>query len=82
MLDVKVLGTGCPRCQHLEDEARAALTAAGIPFRLAKVTDLELILHYQVLGLPALVIDETVISAGRIPGREQIVALARQTKHA
>ncbi len=78
MLQVKVLGTGCPRCQHLEDETRAALTAAGISFELAKVTDLEKILHYQVLGLPALVMDDRVVSAGKIPGREQIVTFARQ----
>lgn len=76
VLHVKVLGVGCPRCQHLENQTRLSLTKAGIPFELAKVSDLESILHYRVLGLPALVMEETVVSAGNIPRPEQIVAFA------
>ncbi len=76
MLHVKVLGVGCPRCQYLENQTRTALTGAGIAFELAKVTDLEEILNYQVHGLPALVLNNVVVAAGKIPRPEEIVALA------
>jgi small redox-active disulfide protein 2 len=79
MLHVKVLGSGCPNCQRLESETRAALNDAGIPFELAKVTDYAAIAGYGVLSTPALVMEEQVVSAGRIPARSKIVELARQT---
>jgi|AMZC01.1.fsa_nt_AMZC01003320.1_2 small redox-active disulfide protein 2 len=80
MLTVKILGTGCPNCRRLEAETRAALDAAQppIPYELVKVTDFMDIVSYGVLATPALVINETVVSAGRIPRPEQIVHWARQ----
>lgn len=78
MLTVKVLGSGCPNCQRLETETRAALDAAGMVYDLAKVTDYADIAAYGVMSTPALVINEQVVSSGRIPSRSQIVALANQ----
>lgn len=78
MVHVKVLGSGCPNCQRLEAETRAALTDAGVPFELEKVTDYAAIASYGVLATPALVMEEHVVSAGRIPARSKIVELARQ----
>ena len=78
MLHVKVLGSGCPNCKKLETETRAALDEAHIPFELTKVTDFADIAGYGVLSTPALVIDEKVVSAGRIPSRSRIVELAQQ----
>ncbi len=78
MLYVKVLGSGCPNCKKLETETRAALDEAHIPFELTKVTDFADIAGYGVLSTPALVIDEKVVSAGRIPSRSRIVELAQQ----
>ena len=77
MLEVKVLGSGCPNCQRLERETRAALDEAGIAYHLNKVTDYGDIAAYGVLSTPALVINEKVVSAGRIPARAKIVELAR-----
>ena len=79
MLQVKVLGSGCPNCHRLEAETRAALSDVGIPFELTKVTDFPTIASYGVMATPALVMDEHVVSAGRIPARSKIVELARQT---
>lgn len=77
MLQVKVLGSGCPNCQRLERETRAALDEAGILYQLKKVTEYGDIAAYGVLSTPALVMNEQVVSAGRIPARSRIVELAR-----
>lgn len=77
MLEVKVLGSGCANCQRLERETRAALDEANIDYHLDKVTDYGDIAAYGVLSTPALVINEAVVSAGRIPARAKIVELAR-----
>ena len=77
MLQVKVLGSGCANCKRLETETRAALDGAAISYELVKVTDYAAIASYGVLSTPALVIDGEVVSSGRIPRREQIVAWAR-----
>jgi small redox-active disulfide protein 2 len=77
MLQIKVLGSGCPNCRRLEAEARAALDGAGIGYELTKVTEIADIMAYGVLSTPALVINEAVVSAGRIPARSRIVEWAR-----
>jgi small redox-active disulfide protein 2 len=78
MLNIKVLGSGCPNCQRLEAETRAALDTAGMTYDLTKVTDYAVIVAYGVMSTPALVINETVVCSGRIPARSHIVDLARQ----
>ena len=80
MLTVKVLGSGCPNCKRLESETRAALDGANpsIAYEVIKVTDYADIVAYGVISTPALVINEKVVSAGRIPKAEQIVQWARE----
>lgn len=80
MLNIKILGSGCPNCRRLEQETRDALAAAPapIPFEITKVTDYADIAAYNVMSTPALVINETVVSAGRIPKRQQIIEWAQQ----
>jgi len=80
MLTIKVLGGGCANCKRLEAETRAALDGAGLPYELIKVTEMTDIMAYGVMQTPALVINETVVSSGRIPKREQIVEWARNTQ--
>lgn len=74
MLNIKVLGSGCPNCQKVEANARQALEdfkpAGG--FELTKVTDPVDISEY-VLKTPGLVINETVVSEGRIPDASEIM---------
>lgn len=82
MLHVKVLGSGCPNCQRLEAEARAALDAEGIAYDLEKVTDYADIAAYGILSTPGLVMNEQVVSAGRIPKRDRIVGWAREIQAA
>jgi small redox-active disulfide protein 2 len=78
MLQVKVLGSGCTNCQKLERETRAALDEATITYELSKVTDYADIAGYGVMRTPALVINEEVVSSGKIPKHEQIVNWARE----
>lgn len=77
MLHIKVLGSGCPNCKRLEAEARAALDNTDIEFTLEKVTEYPEIMAYGVVQTPALVINEQVVSVGRIPKRQQIIEWAQ-----
>ena len=67
MLTVKILGTGCANCKRLEEVARKAASDAGIDAEFVKVTEYKDILAYNILSTPGLVIDEKVVSSGKIP---------------
>jgi small redox-active disulfide protein 2 len=67
MLTVKILGSGCANCRKLEAVAREAAAKANIPAEFVKVTDMAEILSFDVLSTPGLVINEKVVSSGRIP---------------
>lgn len=67
MLTVKILGSGCANCRKLEAVAREAAAAAGIEAEFVKVTDLKAIMAYDLLSTPGLVINEKLVSSGRIP---------------
>lgn len=72
MTTVKILGTGCANCRKLESVAREAAASAGIDAEFTKVTDIDAILAYDVLSTPGLVINDKVVSSGRIPSRAEI----------
>lgn len=72
MLTVKILGSGCANCKRLEASAREAASSANVSANFIKVTDVNDILAYDVLSTPALVIDEKVVSSGRIPSIAEI----------
>lgn len=78
MLHIKVLGSGCPNCKRLEAETRATLDEAEVSYDLTKVTEYADILTYNIMSTPALVINEQVVSAGRIPSRARILEWAKQ----
>lgn len=72
MRTVKILGSGCANCRKLEAVAREAATAAGIEAEFVKVTDMQEILAYDLLATPGLVIDEKLVSSGRIPTQAEV----------
>lgn len=72
MIHIKVLGPGCQNCKTLEANARKAVETLGIEAEFVKVTNREEIFKYPILSTPGLVINEKVVSAGRIPGPEEI----------
>jgi len=63
-MKIKVLGTGCPSCVQLERIVRKAADDIGGDIEVEKVDDLQKIMSYGVMMVPALVIDEKVVSAG------------------
>jgi len=72
---IKILGTGCPKCEKLELNAREALKQAGITASVEKVTNLNDIMNYNVVLTPALLIDEELKSSGKVLTVEQIKEL-------
>ena len=72
MTTVKILGTGCPNCHRLEAVAREAAASAGVNAEFVKVTNIDEILAHDVFATPGLVIDDKVLSTGRIPTAAEI----------
>jgi small redox-active disulfide protein 2 len=77
MIKLQVLGTGCPKCKKLEENARAAATEAGVAFELEKVTDIQKIMQFGVMSTPALVVDGQVKVMGRVPSPDEIKQLLK-----
>ena len=71
-MKIQVLGTGCPKCKQLEANAKKAVEEAGIKAEIVKVTELEKILGYGVMSMPALVVDGSIKASGRIPEVQEI----------
>lgn len=75
MLKIKILGTGCPNCKRLEQETRKAVTNLAIEAEFEKVTDYQKIMEYDILSTPGLVINEQLVSSGKIPSQSEIISL-------
>ena len=65
-MEIKILGTGCPKCKKLEENAKEAVQLAAIEAKVVKVTDMNDIMDHGVMMTPALVIDEKVVSSGKL----------------
>ena len=74
-MDVKILGTGCPNCKRLEKVTRQALAEMGVEASVTKVTALADIMSYDIMSTPGLVIDEQVVSSGRIPSKADVTSM-------
>ena len=77
MLNIKVLGPGCANCRKLEEVAREAVSQLGVEAAIEKVTATEAILAYDILKTPGLVINEKLVSSGRIPAVGSVVEWIR-----
>ena len=71
-LEIKVLGVGCPNCKRLYSEAERAIGQLGLSTKPEKVEDISDIMAYQIMALPALVVNGVVKSAGRVPNATEI----------
>jgi small redox-active disulfide protein 2 len=72
LLTIKVLGSGCANCQKLEESARISVAQLGIEADIMHVRDKSDIAGYRLLATPGLVINEKVVSAGRLPSPAEI----------
>lgn len=75
MKKIQILGTGCPKCKNLTENAEAAAKEAGIEFEIKKVTDINEIMTFGVMVTPALVIDGEVKVVGKVASPEEIKAM-------
>lgn len=71
-MEIKVLGTGCPKCKALEKATRDALSEMGIEADVVKEEDIMKIMGYGVMHTPGLVIDGKVAVSGRVPAINEI----------
>lgn len=69
---IKILGSGCAKCQRLEQLTREAAAELGIDAQFDHVRELDKIMAYPIMTTPALVIDEAVKVSGRMPSKDEI----------
>ena len=72
MLTIKVLGSGCANCKRVEQIVRKIITDMGIEAEVVKVTEYADIMAYNVMSTPGLVINEKIVSTGRIPAPAEV----------
>lgn len=72
MKKIQILGTGCPKCTKLAENAKAAALAAGVEYELEKVTDINEIMKFGVMMTPALVVDGEVKVVGKVASVEEL----------
>lgn len=75
---IKILGTGCPNCLKLEASARIAAKELGIDAEIVKVTDIVDISAYGILRTPGLVVDEKVVSYGKVLNPAEVKSLLQK----
>ncbi|MFW5913688.1 MAG: thioredoxin family protein [Bacillota bacterium] len=71
-MEIKVLGSGCKKCQLLEKHVHQALESLGKDANVEHVTDINKIADYGVMGTPALVVDGNVVISGRVPSAKKL----------
>ena len=75
---IKVLGAGCKSCHEQYENARAAVKALGLPVEVEYITDMEKFMGYGVMSMPAIVVNEQVVSMGRVLTAADVEKLLRR----
>ena len=75
---VKVLGSGCKNCHTLYENTKAAVSALGLKVEVEYVTDMEKIMEYGVMSMPAVVVNDKVVSMGKVLKAAEVEALLRK----
>ncbi len=75
MLNIKVLGSGCENCHKVEALAKQAVAQLSADAQVELVTDMQELMRYGVMSTPAIVINDKVVSTGRVPALSQITAM-------
>jgi len=77
-MTIQILGMGCPKCQTLEINAKAAVAKAGLDAEVVKIADADTIADMGVMITPALAVDGTVKKAGKVLSVDEIIALVQE----
>ncbi len=72
IMNIQVLGTGCPKCKSLERATREVVAQNGIDATISKVEDIVEIMKFNVMTTPALVVDGKVVVKGRVPSNDEL----------
>ncbi len=75
MHKIQILGTGCPKCEQLVQNAQMAAHQLGVPCEIEKVTQIQEIMKFGVMMTPGLVIDGEVRAAGKVLAADEIRGL-------
>jgi small redox-active disulfide protein 2 len=78
MVSVKILGTGCKKCQTLEAKVRDLVATNQIDATVEKVTDIQEMVNYGIMMTPGLIINEKVKSFGTIPKYDQLISWLKE----
>ena len=79
-MNIKILGTGCTKCKSLEQSVRDTVNEMGIEAEVSKIEDILKIMEYGIMKTPGLVINEKVVSVGKLLSKDQIRELLTQNK--
>ncbi|WP_106543677.1 thioredoxin family protein [Prolixibacter denitrificans] len=79
-MDIRVLGTGCPKCRALEKATNEAVAEAGLDATVSKVEDILEIMKMGVMTTPALVVDGKVVVKGKVPSVKELKKLLTQNQ--
>ncbi|OEJ14383.1 redox-active disulfide protein 2 [Brachyspira hampsonii] len=74
---IKILGTGCNNCKKLEENTLKALKDMGLDLTVGHITDIDKIAAYGVISTPSLVLDDKVLSYGKVLNKDEIIELLR-----
>ncbi len=75
MMKIQILGTGCPKCKKLTENAEAAAKELGIEYEIEKVTNINDIMNFGVMMTPALAVDGEIKVVGKVASVEDIKKL-------
>ena len=75
---VKILGAGCKSCHKLYENAKEAVKKIGLPVEVEYVTDMEKIMKYGVMSMPAVVVNEKVVSTGKVLTSDGVLSLLKK----
>ena len=77
-MKIQILGTGCPKCKTLEQNAKEAVTKAGLDAQVEKISDVDVISNMGVMITPAIAVDGVVKKAGKVLTADEIIALVKE----
>jgi len=77
-IEIKILGTGCSKCNSLEKITRKVVTESGLDANIEKIEDIMEIMNYGIMRTPGLVVNGEVKIQGRIPTEKEISQLLTQ----
>jgi small redox-active disulfide protein 2 len=71
-MEIKILGTGCPKCNELEKATKNAVSELNLTATVTKEQDIMKIMEYGIMRTPGLVIDGKVVLSGRVPSEKEL----------